>query len=342
MHVSLSAGDDAEEPASLLSGEGQQPPDAGDVGELPLEAEWGDEDGDGDGDGDGKTRRAPAPAPPMEEGLHMFATLLKMFIGSGVLFLPRAFANGGWLFSSVAMAFCALITGVCILRLVECRQAVRGSYGYLGFRAAGVWGRRAVDASVVLSQAGFCCVYSVFPAFERLSAASFPSSLVRTLRARRLARLAASSKMGDPMSVSALQRARALSRPLATLENLLLLTTSSSSSRPLHPSHHPFLHPADERLGHPGHDGPQLRRDRVRPPLRRGGPGASRPRARRRRPRPTIHLHLLTLPPPAPALACPARPPDPPRPPARPARWWRRRWTRRSACTTASTSACPA
>ena len=162
MHVSLSAGDDAEEPASLLSGEGQQPPDAGDVGELPLEAEWGDEDGDGDGDGDGKTRRAPAPAPPMEEGLHMFATLLKMFIGSGVLFLPRAFANGGWLFSSVAMAFCALITGVCILRLVECRQAVRGSYGYLGFRAAGVWGRRAVDASVVLSQAGFCCVYIVF------------------------------------------------------------------------------------------------------------------------------------------------------------------------------------
>ena len=103
-----------------------------------------------------------ARAEPMEEGLHMFATLLKMFIGSGVLFLPRAFANGGWLFSCVAMAICALITGICILRLVECRQAVRGSYGYLGLRAAGVWGRRAVDVSVVLSQAGFCCVYIVF------------------------------------------------------------------------------------------------------------------------------------------------------------------------------------
>ena len=30
-------------------------------------------------------------AAPMEEGLHMFATLLKMFIGSGVLFLPKSF-----------------------------------------------------------------------------------------------------------------------------------------------------------------------------------------------------------------------------------------------------------
>jgi proton-coupled amino acid transporter len=120
-------------------------------------------DGDDAADASSAAARKPsARAEPLEEGLHMFATLLKMFIGSGVLFLPRAFANGGWLFSCVAMAACALITGVCILRLVECRQAVRGSYGYLGFRAAGAWGRRAVDASVVLSQAGFCCVYIVF------------------------------------------------------------------------------------------------------------------------------------------------------------------------------------
>ena len=103
-----------------------------------------------------------APAAPVEEGLHMFATLVKCFIGSGVLFLPRAFSNGGWLFSVVSMVLCALITGTCILRLVECRQAVRGSYGYLGLRAAGPWGRRAVDVSVVLSQAGFCCVYIIF------------------------------------------------------------------------------------------------------------------------------------------------------------------------------------
>jgi proton-coupled amino acid transporter len=123
---------------------------------------------DGDGDGGEKRGGSGARAEPMEEGVHMFATLLKMFIGSGVLFLPRAFANGGWLFSCVAMAFCALVTGVCILRLVECRQAVKGSYGFLGQRAAGIWGRRAVDVSVVLSQAGFCCVYIVFIARNAL------------------------------------------------------------------------------------------------------------------------------------------------------------------------------
>jgi len=116
---------------------------------------------DADLDADASADGAP-PAAPVEEGLHMFATLLKCFIGSGVLFLPRAFSNGGWGFSSAMMLVMAAITGTCILRLVECRQAVKGSYGYLGQRAAGAWGRRAVDVSVVLSQAGFCCVYIIF------------------------------------------------------------------------------------------------------------------------------------------------------------------------------------
>jgi len=126
------------------------------LGDEDKDQDFGDSSDDVDIDHDGKKHA------PMEEGLHMFATLLKMFIGSGVLFLPKSFSNGGWLFSSVMMLVMALITGICIQRLVECRQTVKGSYGYLGQRAARIWGRRAVDVSVVLSQAGFCCVYIIF------------------------------------------------------------------------------------------------------------------------------------------------------------------------------------
>ena len=92
----------------------------------------------------------------------LVATIVKTFIGSGILFLPKAFANGGWLFSVVMMLLAAVVTQVTILRLVECRGVVSGSYGAVGRKAVGRWGEVAVDVSLVLSQAGFCCVYVVF------------------------------------------------------------------------------------------------------------------------------------------------------------------------------------
>ncbi len=76
--------------------------------------------------------------------------------------MPKAFENGGWLFSVLVMAFMALISTLCILRLVRCREKVIGSYGFVGFKAVGRWGQIAVDTSLVLSQAGFCCVYVIF------------------------------------------------------------------------------------------------------------------------------------------------------------------------------------
>ncbi len=95
-------------------------------------------------------------------GARLVATIVKSFIGSGVLFLPKAFSNGGWLFSILAMVFMAAVTNLCILRLVACRQVVAGTYGEVGRAAVGKWGQVAVDISLVLSQAGFCCVYVVF------------------------------------------------------------------------------------------------------------------------------------------------------------------------------------
>ena len=96
----------------------------------------------------------------------LVATIIKCFIGSGILFLPKAFSNGGWLFSTVSMVFFAWLTNVCVTKLIACRALLpRGtSYGGIGQHVAGFWGARAVDASLVLSQAGFCCVYVSFVA----------------------------------------------------------------------------------------------------------------------------------------------------------------------------------
>lgn len=87
---------------------------------------------------------------------------MKSFIGSGILFLPKAFSNGGFAFSSVVMLLMALLTQFTIMRLVRCRQLVHGSYSHIGHVAAGTWAKYAVDIALCLSQSGFCCVYVAF------------------------------------------------------------------------------------------------------------------------------------------------------------------------------------
>jgi len=96
----------------------------------------------------------------------MVVTIIKCFIGSGVLFLPKAFANGGWLFSTLSFAVCAYMTNICVMKLIACRLKMPPGtdYGAMGFRVAGWWGQAAVNTSLVLSQAGFCCVYISFVA----------------------------------------------------------------------------------------------------------------------------------------------------------------------------------
>jgi hypothetical protein len=74
----------------------------------------------------------PAAVAPPYETLRLVGTIVKSFIGSGVLFLPKAFENGGGLFSILVMIFMAGVTNLCILRLVRCRERVTGGYGDVG------------------------------------------------------------------------------------------------------------------------------------------------------------------------------------------------------------------
>ena len=125
------------------------------------------DDGHGGGSGSGGSSLQPVESAGVEQ-VRLVATIVKAFIGSGVLFLPKAFSNGGWAASLAVMVCMAAITQVTIVRLVACRGVVRGSYAAIGGAACGPWAARSVDAALVLSQAGFCCVYVAFIARNAL------------------------------------------------------------------------------------------------------------------------------------------------------------------------------
>lgn len=95
--------------------------------------------------------------------------LLKSFVGTGVLFLPRAFLNGGMLFSSMLLIGVAALSYYCFILLVNTRLKVDGSFGDMGGILYGRTMRYLILTSIVLSQVGFVAAYIVFTA-ENLQA----------------------------------------------------------------------------------------------------------------------------------------------------------------------------
>ncbi|KAF2702941.1 amino acid transporter-like protein [Pleomassaria siparia CBS 279.74] len=88
--------------------------------------------------------------------------LLKSFVGTGVLFLPRAFLNGGMVFSNIVLLGVAGLSYYCFVLLVSTRLAVQHSFGDMGYHLYGNWMRNLVNFSLVLSQIGFSSAYIVF------------------------------------------------------------------------------------------------------------------------------------------------------------------------------------
>lgn len=111
-----------------------------------------------------------------------FFLLLKSFIGTGVLFLPKAFRNGGLLFSSVTMVVLSLITCFAFHLLLQCRSRHSGGYGELGEAISGSKMRIIILSSITLSQLGFVCAGIIFTAenlyafFEAVMNGSTPFS----------------------------------------------------------------------------------------------------------------------------------------------------------------------
>jgi len=88
--------------------------------------------------------------------------LLKSFVGTGVLFLPKAFLNGGMLFSNLVLIFVAVLSYYCFVLLVTAQLKVGGSFGDMGGIIYGKWMRTLIYISIVISQIGFVAAYIVF------------------------------------------------------------------------------------------------------------------------------------------------------------------------------------
>lgn len=90
--------------------------------------------------------------------------LLKSFVGTGILFLGKAFLNGGLLFSTVVLCVVALISLKSFLLLVQANLRVPVSFGDMGGILYGPKMRLAILTSIVFSQLGFVAAYTVFVA----------------------------------------------------------------------------------------------------------------------------------------------------------------------------------
>ncbi|KAJ2776625.1 hypothetical protein H4R18_005579 [Coemansia javaensis] len=119
----------------------------------------------------GRRERRQRPQAPAQRELRATASprkafflLVKAFVGTGVLVLPRAFFNGGLLFSSVLMSGIAWYALHCMILLADVYQKVGGSYGDLALKLYGPALKYCVLVSIVLAQLGFCCAYVIFVA----------------------------------------------------------------------------------------------------------------------------------------------------------------------------------
>ena len=94
-----------------------------------------------------------------------FFTLLKAFVGTGIMFLPKAFKNGGMLFSAITLVTVSIVTSLCFELLLGCRkQYGGGGYGDLGQAISGKRMRQLILVSITLSQLGFVCAGLIFTA----------------------------------------------------------------------------------------------------------------------------------------------------------------------------------
>ncbi|KAL8677045.1 MAG: hypothetical protein Q9186_006492 [Xanthomendoza sp. 1 TL-2023] len=111
----------------------------------------------------GRRKSTRRPIPPGNAGTtKSFFTLLKAFIGTGIMFLPKAFKNGGILFSSITLIAVSLLSCLSFHLLLRCRKRYGGGYGEIGSAIGGPKLRSLILASITLSQIGFVCSGIIF------------------------------------------------------------------------------------------------------------------------------------------------------------------------------------
>ncbi|KAF9183639.1 neutral amino acid transporter [Haplosporangium sp. Z 11] len=153
-----------------FAGEDLDDEEGGDFERAVYDEEEGERDSTGSGPGPSGTESTPL-IPKSQQAPQGDATpakavflLLKSFVGTGIMFLPKAFNNGGILFSSVILVAIAAISLYSFLLLVESRQVVPASFGDIGGHLYGPSMRLSVLFAIAISQIGFVCAYMSFVA----------------------------------------------------------------------------------------------------------------------------------------------------------------------------------
>lgn len=78
--------------------------------------------------------------------------LLKGFICTGILYIPKNFLNGGWFFSLLAMVLSYILTVICAFKLLDARKKCGArSFTDVGFASYGTFGKVIVDVSLAIS-----------------------------------------------------------------------------------------------------------------------------------------------------------------------------------------------
>ena len=92
-----------------------------------------------------------------------FISLIKGFIGTAILFLPRQVNLGGWFMTTLSLTISAIFTYICAIKLLNAAKDCQGKdYMDIGFKAYGSLGRNLVGLFLVLSQTGFTVAFIYF------------------------------------------------------------------------------------------------------------------------------------------------------------------------------------
>lgn len=100
---------------------------------------------------------------PKSLNLKTYFLVFKALVGSGILFLPKAFANGGLLFSIITLNIFGVLTFICYILLIHCKNHLKiSSFGELGYKTYGNGLRIMILISILISQVGFVSTYILF------------------------------------------------------------------------------------------------------------------------------------------------------------------------------------
>ena len=92
-----------------------------------------------------------------------YLTLMKGFVCVSILYVPKSFVNGGYLFSSLCLVISAFMTCYCASLLLDARAKSKAeSYTALGKHCYGTPGEMLVNFSIAFSQIGFTIGYIYF------------------------------------------------------------------------------------------------------------------------------------------------------------------------------------